>query len=246
MKRRLFVNIGGAAALAGCARISNAVNDNGTIHAIIGAAQPLNHALIGTHGRAKTYRESDVDAVFRVNGFDTPGDSQYRDLVKSGYAGYRLVVDGAVDAKQVFSLAELRAMQTYAEVTRHDCVEGWSVIGKFAGVPLATILAMAKPAANARYVIFHCFDRSPDGDPYYESLDIKEAAHPQTVLALSLNDRPLDPDHGAPVRLRVPTQLGYKSAKWVYRIQVADSFRTLHGGMGGYWEDNGYEWYAGI
>jgi DMSO/TMAO reductase YedYZ molybdopterin-dependent catalytic subunit len=242
----MFVSAGGAAMLAGCARISNALNDNGTIHNILGAAQPLNHLIIGTHGRAKTYRESDIDSDFRVNGFDTPSDARYRDLVQGRFGAYRLVVDGAVERKQALSLAELRALQTYSEITRHDCVEGWSAIGKWSGVPLGTVLALAKPAANARYAIFHCFDRAPEGDPYYESLDLKEAAHPQTVLALALNDRPLDPDHGAPVRLRIPTQLGYKSAKWVYRIQVVDSFRAIHGGKGGYWEDNGYEWYAGI
>jgi DMSO/TMAO reductase YedYZ molybdopterin-dependent catalytic subunit len=246
MKRRLFVSIGGVTLLAGCARISNAVNDNGVVHSIIGAAQPLDHALIGTHGRVRTYRESDIDADFRIDSLDTPSDSHYRDLVKTGYAGYRLVVDGAVEAKQVFSLAELRALQTYSEITRHDCVEGWSAIGKWAGVPLATVLAMAKPLQTARYVVFHCSDRDSDGQPYYESLDLHEAAHPQTVLALALNDRPLEPDHGAPVRLRVPTQLGYKSAKWVYRMELIDSFRAVHGGNGGYWEDQGYEWYAGI
>ena len=105
---------------------------------------------------------------------------------------------------------------------------------------------MVRPRANARYVIFHCFDIDDQNVPYYESLDLHEAAHPQTVLALDLNDKQLDADHGAPVRLRIPTQLGYKSAKWVKRIEIASTFTGLHGGGGGYWEDQGYEWFAGI
>jgi DMSO/TMAO reductase YedYZ molybdopterin-dependent catalytic subunit len=105
---------------------------------------------------------------------------------------------------------------------------------------------MAHPKPDARYVIFHCFDRDQNGTPYYESLGLHQAAHPQTVLALDLNDKPLDPAHGAPVRLHVATQLGYKSAKWVSRIELVASLSGTFGGTGGYWEDYGYEWYAGI
>jgi DMSO/TMAO reductase YedYZ molybdopterin-dependent catalytic subunit len=104
---------------------------------------------------------------------------------------------------------------------------------------------MAQPKANARYVIFSCFDKDESGIEYYESLDLHEAAHPQTLLALDLNDKPIDPDHGAPVRLRIPTQLGYKSAKWVRKIELAAAFPTPQS-KGGYWEDQGYEWYGGI
>jgi DMSO/TMAO reductase YedYZ molybdopterin-dependent catalytic subunit len=245
MRRRVFI-ASGAAALAGCARITNALNENSAIHNALGAAEPLNHALIGTRGRAKTYHDDDVDRDFRVNGFDTPSDSRYRELVRAEFAAYRLIVDGAVEHAQALTLRELRALQSYSETTRHDCVEGWSAIGKWGGVQLVTVLGLAKPKAQARYVVFHCFDRSPEGAPYYESLDLVQAAHPQTVLALDLNGNRLDPDHGAPVRLRIPTQLGYKSAKWIYRVQLADSLGPIFGGRGGYWEDNGYEWYAGI
>jgi DMSO/TMAO reductase YedYZ molybdopterin-dependent catalytic subunit len=140
----------------------------------------------------------------------------------------------------------LRAMQSLTQITRHDCVEGWSAIGEWAGVPLAAFLRIVQPTARARYVVFHCMDRSTDGAPYYESLDLVQAAHPQTLLALELNGKPLDADHGAPVRLRIPTQLGYKSAKWIDRIELAAGFGHVFGGNGGYWEDQGYDWYAGI
>src|SRR5208283_3119013 len=114
-------------------------------------------------------------------------------------------------------------MQRVTQITRHDCVEGWSAIGKWDGVRLGDVLAIAKPRADARYVVFHCMDKDDQGTQYYESLDLHQAGHPQTLLALTLNDKPLDADHGAPVRLRVPTQLGYKSAKWVGRIELVDS-----------------------
>ncbi|MBC5809612.1 MAG: molybdopterin-dependent oxidoreductase [Candidatus Eremiobacteraeota bacterium] len=246
MKRALFLASGAAIALAGCSKASNALNDNQTIRRALSSAESLNHTLIGTHGRAKVYSDADVDREFRVNGFDTPSDSSYARLLADGFSSYRLPVDGLVERPQKLTLAELRTMRSYDEATRHDCVEGWSAIGRWAGVPLASVLALAKPSQSARYVIFHCMDRASDGTPYYESLDLTQAAHPQTVLALDLNGKPLDADHGAPVRLRIPTQLGYKSAKWIGRIEVAADFKHLFAGHGGYWEDQGYEWYAGI
>jgi DMSO/TMAO reductase YedYZ molybdopterin-dependent catalytic subunit len=195
---------------------------------------------------AREYAESDIDRDFRVNGLATPSDSTYTALAKDGFRGYRLVIDGLADRPQKLSLAELRAAGLKPQITRHDCVEGWSAIGKWNGVPLATVLAMAQPKSNARYCVFHCFDRDDSGQLYYESLDLGQAAHPQTILALDLNDKPLDNDHGAPVRLKIPTQLGYKSAKWVSRIELVADLKPIAGGTGGYWEDQGYEWYAGI
>jgi DMSO/TMAO reductase YedYZ molybdopterin-dependent catalytic subunit len=193
---------------------------------------------------AHLYKESDIDKIYRVNGLDTPSDTRYADAARDDWRGYRLPVVGLVDRPATYTLAELRAMPQVVEITRHDCVEGWSVIGKFGGVPLATVIAMAQPQHSARYVIFHCFDKDESGTEYYESLDLHQAAHPQTLLALDLNGKPIDPDHGAPVRLRIPTQLGYKSAKWVRQIELAAAFPA--NSNGGYWEDQGYEWYAGI
>jgi DMSO/TMAO reductase YedYZ molybdopterin-dependent catalytic subunit len=243
VRRGIFL-ASGLGALAGCG-LNNKINESG-FHKVLESAERLNHAVIGTRGTAKLYKPSDVDVDFRTNGFDTPSDSAYQRIVADDFRSYRLGVDGLVDHPQAFTLPELRALQSLSQVTRHDCVEGWSAIGEWAGVPLGKFLAVVKPKAAARYVIFHCMDRSPEGDPYYESLDLVQAAHPQTLLALDLNGKPLDPDHGAPVRLRIPTQLGYKSAKWVNRIELASTFARTAGGNGGYWEDQGYEWYAGI
>ncbi len=246
MKRRLFIASSlSALGLTACGPVKESLT-NGPFRSVLLATENLNHGVIGTHGLAREYRDSDVDRTFRVNGLDTPSDATYASLVKDTFRDYRLVVDGLADRPQKLSLAELRAAGDRTQITRHDCVEGWSAIGKWRGVPLATVIAMAQPKANVRYCVFHCFDVDQSGQHYYESLDLHEAAHPQTVLALDLNDKPLDPDHGAPVRLKIPTQLGYKSAKWVQRIELVADLKPIAGGGGGYWEDQGYEWYAGI
>ena len=246
MKRRIFIASSLASlGLTACGPVKEGLT-NGPFRGALLSAENLNHAVFGTHGTAREYADADVDRDFRVNGLDTPSDSRYAGLVKAHFAEYRLAVDGLVDRPQQFTLAQLRAAGDRTQITRHDCVEGWSAIGKWRGTPLATVLAMAQPKANARYCVFHCFDVDQSGTPYYESLDLHQAAHPQTLLALDLNDKPLDADHGAPVRLRVPTQLGYKSAKWVSRIELVAGYAHIGSGSGGYWEDQGYEWYAGI
>jgi DMSO/TMAO reductase YedYZ molybdopterin-dependent catalytic subunit len=245
MKRRLFV-ASSLSALAGCGPISTALNGNDGVRKMLASVEGLNHALIGTRGLAREYRDRDVDRQFRVNGFATPSNAHYQQLLAGNFAGYQLVVMGAVDRPAAMSLAQLQRMPQRTQTTRHDCVEGWSAIGKWSGVPLGVVLDAVSPRAGARYVVFHCMDDDGAGNVYYESLDLHQARHPQALLALRLNDAPLDSDHGAPVRLRVPTQLGYKSAKWVAAIEVAGSFAGIAGGRGGYWEDQGYEWYAGI
>jgi len=249
VKRRLFVATSLGAALAGCAKVgqvTNALNGNGPIHQAIGIVQPLDHGVFGTRGMARVYPDSYVDKDFRTNGLPTPTDTTYQALAKDNFASYRLRVDGLVEHPQTFDLHHLRAMEQLVQATRHDCVEGWSVVGKFGGVPLATVLGMVAPKPEAKYVVFRSFDSDDQGTAFYGSISVHEAMHPQTLLALDLNGKPIDPDHGAPVRLKIPTQLGYKSTKWVRSIQIVDSFAKIAGGEGGYWEDQGYEWYAGI
>ena len=247
MKRRLFIASSmTAAVLGGCGPVTSALNNNEAFQRVLGVAEPVNHALIGTRGLAREYRDGDVDKAFRVNGFATPSDTRYMNLLATQFASYRLIVDGAVERRGAMSLDQLRAMPQQTQITRHDCVEGWSAIGKWSGVRLSDVVDAAVPRSDARYVVFHCMDNDGQGNLYYESLDLHQARHPQALLALRLNDAPLDPDHGAPVRLRVPTQLGYKSAKWVARLELVGSFANIASGQGGYWEDAGYEWYAGI
>ena len=138
-------------------------------------------------------------------------------------------------------------MKARTQITRHDCVEGWSAIGKWTGVPLGEVLALAQPKSTARYVVFHCADpMDSDGTRYYESIDLADAHHPQTILAYELNGEALPIKNGAPIRVRIERQLGYKMAKYIMRIELVADFKGISGGNGGYWEDQGYEWYAGI
>jgi DMSO/TMAO reductase YedYZ molybdopterin-dependent catalytic subunit len=245
VKRQLFVATSlSALGLTACGPAKQSLTN--ALREPLDSVQGLNHALIGTRGMAKLYPDSAIDYDYRVNGLDTPSDQRYADAARDNWRAYRLPIVGLVDRPHTFTLAELRAITPLVQTTRHDCVEGWSVIGKYGGVPLHVVLAMVQPTAQARYVVFRCFDKDESGTEYYESLDLHEAAHPQTMLALDLNGKPIDPDHGAPVRLRIPTQLGYKSAKWVRQIELAAAFPTTVQSKGGYWEDQGYEWYGGI
>lgn len=246
MKRRLFVASSMAAALAGCAKATNAINDWQPLHPILDSAEHLNEAVIGTRGSARLYSPADITQDFPTNGLPTPHQPEYLAYVQDNYASYRLPVTGLVEHPQSFSLAQLRALASLDEITRHDCVEGWSVVGRWRGVPLGSFLKIVRPKPEARYVVFRSFDHDDSGTQFYGSIDLEQAAHPQTQLALDLNGKPLDDAHGAPVRLRIPTQLAYKSTKWVKSIELVASYKNIFGGQGGYWEDNGYAWYAGI
>ena len=168
----------------------------------------------------------------------------------NGFADWKLVVGGLVEQKLELSLADLRAMPSRTQITRHDCVEGWSCIGKWKGVPLSALLETAKLKPDARYIVFYCADdlggTGTEDGKYYESIALVDAFHAQTILAYEMNDQTLPVPHGAPLRLRVERQLGYKMAKYVMRIEAVDEIAAIRGGRGGFWEDLGYEWYAGI
>src|SRR6185312_1231883 len=194
------------------------------------------------------YTEADLSPRFRSNGTAVPEDEQYLVLAKGGFADWRLRVGGLVAHPLALSLEELRAMPSRTQITRHDCVEGWSAIGKWTGVPLSAVLARAVPSPSARYVVFRCADpmEGTEQSKYYESVDMEDAYHPQTILAYGLNGAPLPIPNGAPLRLRVERQLGYKMAKYLMSIELVEDFSGIRGGRGGYWEDQGYEWYAGI
>ena len=185
--------------------------------------------------------------MFKPNGSTDPAEPAYRALAADGFRDYRLAFGGLVRRPYSLSLDELRALPSRTQITRHDCVEGWSAIGKWKGVPLGGLLDRAELLPGARYVVFRCADRlDADGPAYYESIDLDDAYHAQTILAYELNDAPLPVANGAPVRVRIERQLGYKMAKYVMAIDVVASFADIEGGNGGYWEDQGYEWYAGI
>jgi DMSO/TMAO reductase YedYZ molybdopterin-dependent catalytic subunit len=243
---RLFW-VSSAAVLGGCDSLSR----TSWFPKFLGSAEKLNrglhHALTPRNSLAQEFTEADLSPEFRSNGTSEPQDEDYRRLAEGGFADYQLRVEGLVDKPRAFTLAELRAMQSRTQITRHDCVEGWSAIGKWKGVPLGSLLALVQPKPAAKYVVFHCADpMDDDGSRYYESVDLQDAHHPQTILAYELNDKPLPIANGAPIRVRIERQLGYKMAKYIMRIELVESFAHIAGGNGGYWEDQGYEWYAGI
>jgi DMSO/TMAO reductase YedYZ molybdopterin-dependent catalytic subunit len=250
-RRRFFARIAGGAAalaLAGCQKLSQSE----WFPKVLGVGERLSAAagaaVAGRKAMAQEFTEADLSPSFRSNGTSRPQSAEYEALAAGSFADYRLVVDGLVARPGRYSLADLRALDARTQITRHDCVEGWSAIGKWKGVPLARLLEAAQPAAQARFVVFHCADPMDDDgtSPYYESVDMDDAWHAQTILAYELNDKPLPVENGAPLRLRVERQLGYKHAKYVMRIELVESFATIAGGKGGYWEDQGYQWYAGI
>ncbi|PTR28537.1 DMSO/TMAO reductase YedYZ molybdopterin-dependent catalytic subunit [Luteibacter sp. OK325] len=236
----------GGATLAGCDRISESESGPRLLESAEAINRRVQRFLSPSKALAREYAESDISAVFKPNGTLMPDTPLYQGLMKGGFADYRLEVDGLVEKPTHFSIDELRTLGMRTQITRHDCVEGWSAIGKWTGTPLAALLDHVKPGAGARYVVFHCFDDMEQDTPYYESVDLDEARHPQTLLAYGLNGGALPVANGAPLRLRVERQLGYKQAKYIRRIEVVASFAEVGDGNGGYWEDNGYEWYAGI
>ena len=197
---------------------------------------------------AQEFSEGDRSPTFRSNGTAEPNSDIYRALAAGAFADYRLQVNGLVVQPASFSLAELRALPSRTQITRHDCVEGWSAIAKWKGTRLAALLETVRPKPEARFVVFHCADPMEDDGTslYYESIDLEDAFHPQTILAYEMNDAVLPIANGAPIRLRVERQLGYKHAKYVMRIELVESFDKIAGGKGGYWEDQGYQWFAGI
>jgi DMSO/TMAO reductase YedYZ molybdopterin-dependent catalytic subunit len=210
------------------------------------AAQRL---LMNRRTLAREYLTSDIAPSFRANGSRNPSDPAYVAHVANNFRDWRLRIDGLVETPLELSLEDLRAASPRTQVTRHDCVEGWSCIGKWTGARLGPLLDRAGLRPEARYLVFYCADNTGDNPraaKYYESIDLVDAYHEQTILAYALNDEPLPVAHGAPVRLRVERQLGYKHAKFVMRIEAVESFAHIGRGKGGYWEDRGYEWYAGI
>lgn len=252
--RRTWLRGLAATAAAAFATACDRVAGDPAVRAGLRGAERLNHglhrALFDRRTLAREYPESAISAVFRANGSVNPSDPDYRALAAEEFAGYRLVVDGLVEQPLALDLATLRTMPSRSQVTRHDCVEGWSAIARWTGARLAPILDLARLKPEARYLVFHCFDtldpESGEDGRYYESIDLVDAFHAQTLLAYEMNGAPLGIAHGAPIRLRVERQLGYKHAKYVSRIEAVADFRHISGGKGGFWEDRGYEWYAGI
>jgi DMSO/TMAO reductase YedYZ molybdopterin-dependent catalytic subunit len=250
LNRRALLRGAGLAApgllLGGCDWLGASPSFRDTV---LGSGEWLSYRvqrLIGSAALAREYEPSEMSPRFRTNGNTDARSPEYQRHVEEGFANWRLAVDGLVESPQALSLAELRAMPQRSQITRHDCVEGWSAIGKWTGTPLGEVLKAARLQPEARYIVFRCADDF-SGTPYYESIDLVDAFHPQTILASGMNDADLPIGHGAPVRVRVERQLGYKHAKFVMGIEAVASLAGIGEGKGGFWEDAvNYDWYAGI
>jgi DMSO/TMAO reductase YedYZ molybdopterin-dependent catalytic subunit len=254
--------IGGSGLLLGsCSRIvrGDSLTANADFQHILGYGETWTQAtqrfLLSGGQLAPEFEPSDISAHFKSNGTFNPDTPEYNQALAEGFANWRLRIDGLVARPMSLSLAELRRLPARTQITRHDCVEGWSAIAQWTGTPLGLLLKAAGMSPRAKYAVFYCADNL-GAEPlkggmelpgrYYESLGLDDLFHPQTLIAYAMNGRPLTVPYGAPLRLRVERMLGYKHAKYLQRIQLVDSLAPIEGGKGGYWEDRGYEWYARI
>ena len=233
-----------ALALSGCNRITE---DPKVVRVLAGAEGVSRNVqrLLARGALAREFTRADITPNFKANGSTDPPDADYRAMVANGFADWKLVVDGLVERPLALSLAQLRALPARTQITRHDCVEGWSCIGEWTGAKLGALMEMAGLRAEAKHIVLHCADTLGDAK-YYETLDVVDVHHPQTILAYAMNGAPLTIAHGAPIRLRAERYLGYKQAKYLMRLEAVDRFDHIGGGQGGYWEDQGYDRYGGI
>ena len=224
---RSSLTLGGLAMLSGCT-----LSDDENVEKALTAVSRFNDRVQGwifdPNKLAPTYPESMITRPFPFNAYY--GIDEVRQVEEESF---RLEVTGMVADKRRWRLDELRAMAQIDQVTRHICVEGWSAIGKWGGVPFSTFLKRVGADLTAKYVGFKC------ADDYYTSIDMPTALHPQTILALTYDGRTLPPEYGFPMKLRMPTKLGYKNPKHIQAIFVTNTY------PGGYWEDQGYNWFGG-
>jgi DMSO/TMAO reductase YedYZ molybdopterin-dependent catalytic subunit len=232
LERRLMLrsslSLGALAMLSGCN-----LQDNDSVDKVLWSMSRWNDrvqaALFRSGKLAPTYAASQITQPFPFNAFYPEFDAPEIDV-----STYRLEVSGLVRHKNPWTVADLRALPQAGQITRHICIEGWSAIGDWRGVPFKTFLERIGADTTAKYVGFKCADK------YYSSLDMETALHPQTLLALDFGSEPLPTPFGFPLKLRVPTKLGFKNPKHIAAIFVTNEY------PGGYWEDQGYNWFSGV
>jgi DMSO/TMAO reductase YedYZ molybdopterin-dependent catalytic subunit len=253
-RRKLLIGLGlGAAAapLSGCSFDTGSPQALNILEKAEAVTKAVQRALLGPEtAMAREFSPGEISPWFKPNGSTDPEDADYVKLRQGGFKDWKLEVGGLVERPMKLSLADLRALPSRSQITRHDCVEGWSCIGQWKGVQLSSVLNAAGLKPQARYIAFFCADTLEETldntGRYYETIGLIDAFHPQTILAYEMNYAPLKVEHGAPLRLRVERQLGYKMAKYIMRLEAIDDFTKISRGRGGFWEDRGYEWYAGI
>ncbi|RGP40319.1 Sulfoxide reductase catalytic subunit YedY [Altererythrobacter insulae] len=246
MKRRTALVGLGALFTGACSKIA----DTGPARSLFDTAEnwhlKAHRALAGREALAREYGKADISPVFKGNGSVTVVSDFYSEQLANGFPDWRLEIGGLVRKPMSLSLENLRALPQRTQITRHDCVEGWSAIGEWTGPQLSVLLDAAEVRPEANFIVFRCAD-TLYGKKYYESVDMVDAYHPQTIIAHELNGEPLPEKNGAPLRMRIEKQLGYKHPKYLTGIEAVASLDEIEGGKGGFWEDNyDYQWYAGM
>ncbi len=247
-RRLLATGLGTAAGASGLAVALHLADQYGLIPpdhgGIYGVGETLTYAsqrlLMSQGSAAREFDRSQISKVFQVNG-EPPKGETFQRLRAGNFAEWRLTVDGLVARPASFSLAELKGYPSSTQITHLACEEGWSFIAEWTGVPLSHVLNLAGVLKHAKYVVYFSLDPG-----WWDSIDMPEAWHPQTLLTYGMNGQDLSVPHGAPVRLRVPRQLGYKNVKYLSRITVTDNLKKFGSGLGSAAPEFGYSWYAGI
>ena len=247
-RRRLIVNgLWAAASVSGVGAMIHVAGRNGLIPpdhtGLFGVGETLTYAaqrvVAGDLALAREFSRNDISSVIPVNG-PPPETDTYQRLLDTEFRDWRLQVDGLVARPRSFSLPDLKGYPAHTQITHQACEEGWSFIAEWTGVALSDVLTVVGISPRARYVVFYPFDSS------WESIDMADAWHPQTLLAYGMNREELPSGHGAPLRLKVPRQLGYKNVKYLVGIEVVESLKDIGNGLGSNALDYGYSWYAGI
>lgn len=246
MKRRLALAGIGALMAGACSRLADSRAGRSLFDMAERWHLRAHRALAERQALAPEYSRAELSPEFRGNGSLTVDSDFYRAQLARGFADWRLEVSGLVATPLSLSLENIRRLPQRNQITRHDCVEGWSAIGEWTGPQLSLLLDAAGVLPEANFIVFRCADRLY-GHRYYESIDMIDAYHPQTIVAHMLNGEPLPEKNGAPLRMRIERQLGYKHAKYLTAIEAVASLDGIEGGKGGFWEDQyGYQWYAGM
>lgn len=247
-RRRLITTaVTAAAGVSGIGAAASIARRYGLIppdhQGLYGAGETLTYAaqrvLTSGHSLAREFDRSQISPIAPVNG-DPPTTERYLRDLDGGFADWRLPIDGLVARPASLSLADLKNLPSSSQITMQACEEGWSFIAEWKGAPLSTVLERVGVSPHAKYVFFFCYD------DWFESIDMADALHPQTLIAYGMNGQELPLEHGAPARLKLPRQLGYKNLKYLSRITVTDTVKGVGKGLGGGAPEVGYSWYAGI
>ena len=243
-RRKLLAGAAGMSGLAVAARLASRYGLIPPDHrGIYGPGETLTyatHRLLTRHSMAREFPRDKISKAPFANG-KPPKDEAYDRLRAAGFAGWRLEVGGMVARPTSFSLADLRSLPSRSQITHLACEEGWSFIAEWTGVPVSHVLEAVETAPQARYVVYHSMEHG-----WWDSIDMADALHPQTLLTYGMNGGDLPEGHGGPLRVRVPRQLGYKNVKYVARLTVTDSLKGFGQGLGSAAPEFGYSWYAGI